>query len=53
MSDKPALLGGETLFSEKLPIIQPTLPPLRVVGPAGGGDLCYRNADQGQVSTPV
>lgn len=33
MSDKPALLGNTPLFSEKLPIIQPTLPDYETVAP--------------------
>jgi len=31
MSDKPALLGNTPLFSEKLPIIQPTLPDYETI----------------------
>lgn len=33
MSDKPAVLGGEPLFSERLPIVQPTLPDYEDVAP--------------------
>ncbi len=31
MSDKPAILGGEPLFSERLPIVQPTLPDYETI----------------------
>lgn len=33
MSDKPAILGNTPLFSEKLPIIQPTLPDYETIAP--------------------
>jgi dTDP-4-amino-4,6-dideoxygalactose transaminase len=33
MSDRPALLGSTPLFSEKLPIIQPTLPDYETIAP--------------------
>jgi len=33
MSDRPAMLGNRPLFSERLPIIQPTLPEYAAVAP--------------------
>ncbi len=33
MSDKPAILGGTPLFSERLPIVQPTLPDYETIAP--------------------
>ena len=33
MSDRPAVLGSTPLFSEKLPIIQPTLPDYETIAP--------------------
>ena len=33
MNDRPALLGNTPLFSEKLPIIQPTLPDYETIAP--------------------
>lgn len=33
MSDRPAILGNTPLFSEKLPIIQPTLPDYETIAP--------------------
>lgn len=33
MNDKPAVLGGKPLFSQRLPIVQPTLPAYEDVAP--------------------
>lgn len=33
MSDKPAILGGEPVFSEWLPIVRPTLPDYEIIAP--------------------